>query len=141
MENQVEQAGDNTKQPQTGLKLTVRQTKALPYFLESASIHEVCRRANIGQSTFYRYMANDNFRAALEEARKQVTSSALMILKESFSKAAKTLVSLLDNPQVWVKLRASERILETVLQLREVEEIQGRLEEVEKIIVEKRLYR
>jgi hypothetical protein len=141
MENQVEQAGDNTKQPQTGLKLTVRQTKALPYFLESASIHEVCRRANIGQSTYYRYLADDNFMVALEEARKQVTSGALEILKGSFSKAAQTLVSLLDNPQVWVKLRASERILETVMRLKEVEEIENRLEEVERIIVERKLYR
>jgi AcrR family transcriptional regulator len=138
MENQPEGI---TKTVQTGAKLSRRQARTLPFCLQYNSPREIARAANISTASVYRYLADDNFRQALEAARKEVVSGALEILKGSFSKAAQTLVSLLENPQVWVKLRVSERILETVMQLREVEEIQGRLEEVEKIIVEKRLYR
>jgi hypothetical protein len=138
MENQ---SPDGIKDNQLLPKLPTRQAKALPSWLKFGSVREICSDAGIGQSTFYRYNKDKNFQAALEQARKEVVSGALEILKGSFSKAAQTLVSLLDNPQVWVKLRASERILETVMRLKEVEEIENRLEEVERIIVERKLYR
>ena len=138
MENQAQ--GD-IKTVQTGARLSGRQSRTLPFCLQYNSPREIARAANISTASVYRYLADDNFRQALEAARKEVVSGALEILKGSFSKAAQTLVALLDNPQVWVKLRSAERILETVMRLKETEEIQTRLEEVERIIVERKLYR
>ena len=132
---------DSTKTPQTALKLTSRQLKSLPFFLESASIEETCRRASLSQTTFYRWAANPNFKAALEEAKGRLYSDSFEKLKLSFSKATDVLIALMEDEQVWVKLRSAERILETGFRLKELEEIESRLAQVERVIFEKRIYR
>ena len=138
MENQ---SPDTPKGSQTLSKLTTRQAKALPYFLESASVHEICRRANISQASYYRYMANEDFGEALGVAKKELISGALGKLTNSLTKAAETLVSLLENPSPWIKMRAVERILDTVLRLKETNEIEEKLESLERIVLEKRTYK
>jgi len=132
---------DSPKIGQNTPKLSQRQLKAIPIFLESNSLIEVCKRANIGTSTYYRWMANPRFKEALQEARGNLYDASFEKLKLSFQKAADTLISLLENPQVWVKLRASERILETCFRLKELEEIESRLSSLERVIWEKKVFR
>jgi len=113
-------------------RLTGRQTKALPHFAASLSIEGACKAANISKETFYNWIKEPLFKAELERLRNEIVDDAVNQLKISTTKAAETLVSLLDREdRPAIQRAAANDILSHVMKFMELKEIEVRLQTLE----------
>ena len=79
-------------------KLSDRQRKAIPHFLQGGEVAECCRAAGISRPTFYAWLENEDFRAALECLQIEAVNYAAQTMRLHFSRATDTLIGLLDTP-------------------------------------------
>ena len=121
--------------------LSRRQKEAIPFLLGAKSVEEGCRNAGLSKATVFRWLRQDLFKSELEKARQELISQALLRLKESVSKAVEGLISLMDSSQEGTRFRAYEKALDFFFKNRELEDLEGRLAKVEKVVLEKRSYR
>lgn len=119
--------------------LTNKQIKTAASFLTSSSIEEVCRRSNISKATFYKWIKEDNFKAYLEQKRKEMVKDALDKLKLAVEKAVSVLVELTSSAHESIRRLASRDIIEYVLKSIELEDIEQRLKKIEGMILERNL--
>jgi len=66
------------------------------------------------------------------------TQYALNCLKAASSKAVEELIKLTGSAAVNIRLRACQTILDYTLKALEAEDIEGRLEEIERVVLERR---
>jgi hypothetical protein len=118
--------------------LTPKQIEAIPHLIGAKSIEAGCRRAKIAKATLYRWLKSDAFKSEMEKARESVIREALGRLKNAITVAVDGLVELARDKNKNVKIRACEKIIDLFLRVKEVEEIEGRLEKIESIIIERR---
>jgi hypothetical protein len=113
--------------------LTPRQEQALPHFAAGVAIERACRAARISKATAYAWLRQPTFRAAVAALREELTDHALDALKAAIGQAVETIATLAaDAESETVKLAAARAIIEHVLKVRELEDLAGRLEAVEK---------
>ena len=72
--------------------LSVRQLRALPCFLHSQSIEEICRQARISKCTYYQWLKEPAFRTELGKMRDELVTNAIESLKVHATRAVDTLV-------------------------------------------------
>lgn len=123
-----------TKEDQQGL--TKRQRDTIPFLAISSTYEEGRRKAGIGKTTLYRWLKNPEFKYAIQEERNKIVDEALIILKLNLTKAVNTLVGLLDekgNPEL--KRRVANDIIEHTFKVQELQELEGRLKEVERRVI------
>ena len=113
---------------------------AIAHIIASPSIEEASRRSSVSRATLHKWLKNDAFKAELRSKRDVVVNSALNTLKSAASQAVDELIELIKAPRAEVRLSASKCIIEYVLKSREIENIEQRLEKVERVILEKRTY-
>ena len=121
------------------VRLSAKQREAIVHLVGARSLEEGRKRARISKSTLFEWLRQPTFKEALEEARKEVIDEGLARLKSGVTQAIDSLLSLINDPVKWVRLRASEKILDTYLRLKEMEEFETRLQSIEKIVIERRL--
>lgn len=122
-------------------KLTNRQIQAITHFLTSSSIEETCRKANISKTTFYKWLKDETFKDFLEEKRKEMVKEALQRLQVSINKAVAVLIDLMSTGNESIRRLASRDIIGYALKSIEIQEIEERLEKVERLVLERRSYR
>jgi hypothetical protein len=98
------------------------------------SIDEGCRSAGITKQTWHNWMKDGGFKAEVDRQREAVISEALDGLKGSVRGAVEGLRSLLDVDEKNIRLRACGEVLDYFLKAREIEGIERRLDELEKIM-------
>ena len=125
----------------TNGQLSPKQRRLIPFIVNAHTVEQGCREAGVTATTFYQYMKEPPFARALREARDGAVSEAMESLKNATTKAVTELVSLLDSKDENIRRRASVDILNFVTKWREFSEIEGRLVNIERIVVERRLYR
>lgn len=109
-------------------KLSDKQKRALPFFIGCRRYDEACKAAGISRTTFYSWMEDPLFKTALAEVQKQALDNAVQILNGSITKAADTLIKLLDvkdNPGV-VRSTAND-IFNLVVKFDEISRFNTRL--------------
>lgn len=112
--------------------LTFRQRAILPLLVSGETIEEACRVASVNRTTFYRWMRQPHFKDALTSARDEAFVGAMARLKSTLTQAADTLVSLLQSNDENIKLRTADRVVTHALRISEIEDLQKRLEELER---------
>ena len=119
-------------------ELAPTQRRFLAALLESRTIAEAIRKANVSERSAYRWLKDEAFRAALEEAEARVLDEALRRLLNLQSKALDGLEAVLSDPQARHsdKLRAIDTILSHALRLREAAELERRISELEQKLAE-----
>jgi len=123
-----------------GNNLTNRQLLAIGQIIASKTLEEACRKAKISKGTLYAWLKDEAFRAELKHQRDEVLREALNLLKYALSKAVENLIDLMDSKQPYIKHRACKDIIEYSLKSIELENIEERLDKVEKIISARRVY-
>ncbi|MFC1592658.1 phBC6A51 family helix-turn-helix protein [Candidatus Omnitrophota bacterium] len=121
-------------------RLTNRQIKTIVNFLASSSIEETCRKSKISKATFYKWIKDDDFKSFLEEKRNEMIKGALDKLKLAIEKAVSVLIDLMLSGNESIRRLASKDIIEYVLKSIELENIEDRLNKIERLISEKRSY-
>jgi hypothetical protein len=125
-----EQTNPNQSERLQGL--TARQAQALPIFAASPTVEGACRKAGISKTTAYAWAKQPAFREALDAARTAILVQALGALKAATSQAVQTITHLAAKgvPES-VRLSAARTILESALRARELEDLDGRIKELE----------
>ncbi len=118
----------------TGQNLTRNQLKAIPLILEARSITEGVKKAGISKSTFYEWLKAPEFKTEFVRQRQELVGLALHELKTSTSEAVSVLRGLLKAEGESVRLRTAQAILENVLKSIEIENLEKRVEELERSI-------
>ena len=121
--------------------LTRKQIEAIPYLVGAKSLEEGCRKAKVAKTTLYQWLKNESFKTELERTRERVTREALDRLKAAITRAVEGLIHLAQDKNKSIRLRACEKVIDFFLKVKEADEIEGRLEKIEKIILERRTYR
>lgn len=121
------------------LKLTDRQLKAIPHIVSSPTYEEGCKKARINRTTLYKWLKEPEFKTELEKQRDEVAAEAFGVLSQSLTKAVETLVDLLDNKDDRLKRLTAKDVIDFIIRHKENEDLDKRLAEVEKLLVEKNL--
>ena len=121
--------------------LNDRQKRALPYLAVAPSIQSACRQAKIRTDTYYRWLKNPHFVAALKNQQNELVADAMNCLRANISRAVSTLVNLLDNENNFLKRSVANDIISHYLKHRELSEIEERLKTVEKLVLERKASR
>ena len=117
-------------------KLTARQLKAIPHIVGSPTYTEGCKKAKINKTTFYKWLKEPEFKAELDRQRDGVTAEAFGILSQALTKAVECLAGLLDNKDDRLKRLAAKDVIDFIIRHKENEDLDERLKEVEKRLVE-----
>jgi len=114
--------------------LTTRQIKALPFLAGAATHAEGCELAKVSRKTFYEWIKNPVFKAELAKLREQAVVDGMEVLKANFEKAVGALVEILATENEELKRRTACNIIDYVLKSKEFNDIEQRLDEIEKAI-------
>lgn len=115
--------------------LTYRQEKAIMLLLKNKKMEEVAQELGISTKTLYRWLKQDAFKERFAEVRQELFNEALNSLKTLTKQAIDTLDDILRNgTKETSRVTASKTVLELALRLKEVEELEQRVEELEKIV-------
>jgi hypothetical protein len=116
--------------------LTARQMRVIPYLLDAPSIEEGCKRARVSKVTVYAWLKEEIFPQELKRQRDELIERALDSLKANVRLATETLVNLLDSESESIKARAAEDILEFTIKAIEREELEKRIDALEKRLLQ-----
>lgn len=118
--------------------LSEKQTKAIVAILQSRTIAEGCRKAKISRETFYTWFKELAFRAEFERQRRELIDLSLHELKTSAGEAVEVLRKLLKARNENIRFKTATAIIESILKSIELEDLNKRIEVLEKAIPKKR---
>jgi len=122
-------------------KLTTRQLMTISHLINSSSIEEASQSARVSRTTIYKWLKDDCFNAELKDQRDEMIQGALDRLKWAITKATTELIKLMDSTKEETRRLACKDIIEYALRSIELEDIEQRLNKVERIILERKSYR
>ena len=124
---------------QSKSKLTPRQLKAIPHIVSSPTYTQGCKKAKINKTTLYKWLKEPKFKAELDRQRDEIAAEAFGVLSQGLTRAVETLVGLLDNKDDRLKRLAAKDVIDFIIRHKENEDLDERLKEVEKLLVQKKL--
>lgn len=96
-----------TKKHDAIAELTLRQQEAIVALLTCASVQEAADSVRIGRTTLYRWLKDETFHTAYQEARRQATAWVPDRLQGLVEKAVHTLEHILDDGEAPAPVRIS----------------------------------
>jgi len=119
-----------------GGKFGRKKEEATAALLTQRNIEEAAKSAGIGANTLLRWLKVPEFQAAYREARRAAFGQAVARLQQGTSAAATTLLKVLIDPltAASVKVRAAEAIFNHAAKAIEIEDIEARVAELERVV-------
>ncbi len=123
---QVNQNGQN-------LTLSRKQLKAIPVIISAKTITDGVKQAGISKTLFYEWMKTEAFRKEFVSRQNDLIDTALKELKGLSSEAVESLGKLLrESEKENIRLKTIALILDHTMKIKEFEDIEQRLTEIEK---------
>jgi hypothetical protein len=94
--------------------------------------------AGVSEATAYRRLANPAFRERVEKSRTDFWDRALGVMSKGAAESAIVLRKLLRSDDGRIKLQAAKVLIEQGMKVREVVELEQRLNELEKLVDEQK---
>lgn len=118
--------------------LSTKQSKAIAALLSSKTVLSAADLAGVSARTLTRWLADDDFKAALLEAESGAIDAATRRLIGLQGKAIDTLEETMADRQALpgIRMRAAQSILDFLMRLRDLRNIETRLAALEAIINE-----
>lgn len=121
-------------------QLSEKMQRLIPFIIGSHTVEAGCKEAGISTVTYYEYLKNELFAKELKRARDNAVGSAMETLKNATTKAVNELVTLLDSKDENIRRRAAVDVLTFITKWREFNEIEDRLVQIERIVIERKSY-
>ena len=102
--------------------------------MRHSSIEEASRDSKIARSTIYGWLKQDSFKNKLEQERKKLFEEGLNALKAATTKAAQTLIKLLDSKDRATRRLASKTIIDFAIRAVEMKELEERVSQLEELV-------
>jgi hypothetical protein len=118
--------------------LSAKQGKAIAALLSSKTVLGAAELAGVSARTLTRWLADDDFKAALLEAESEAIDAATRRLIGLQGAAIDTLQETLSDRKALpgIRMRAAQSILDFLMRLRDLRNIEKRLAALEAIISE-----
>ena len=115
-------------------KLSERQKKAIPFLVNAPTVEGGCKGAKISRETYYHWLSDPLFRDELKRARDQVIEEAMNVIKGNMTRAVNALVGLLNTKNEFPRRAVVNDILGHVLKSKELEDLERRIEALERSV-------
>lgn len=121
-------------------KISRKKERAIKALLECDTHAEAARAAGIGEVTLWRWMQETDFKEAFRKAKRRVLDQAITNLQKATGKAISALLSVVGDEKAPASARVSgaKVILEIAIKAVEIEDLEARVEEIEKAISNRR---
>lgn len=119
-------------------KVTNRQLLAISHIISSPSIEEASQKAKVSRGTIYKWLKDDDFCNELKSQRDKVINTTLERLKGAITQAVEELIKLTSAQKDEVRRLACNDIIAYTLKSLEIQNIEQRLDKIERIILEKK---
>jgi hypothetical protein len=117
-------------------KITRRQEAVIASLLEMPTMAAAAKGAGISEPTLRRWLLKPDFQDAYRQAKRQVVEQAVTVLQQATGDAVSTLrcVMLDKEAPASSRVAAAKTVLETAIKAVELEDLAGRIEELEQIL-------
>jgi hypothetical protein len=95
------------------------------------SIADVAEQAGLSRRTIELRLAEPAFRQLVAEFRGQLIATALGLLADNMTRAARAIANLLDSPEAHIRLRAARTLIHAGLRVRDSVELADRVQDLE----------
>ena len=102
-------------------------------------VAEIAERTGVGERTIHRWREDPAFRQLIRGYRAEMTERALGRLADGMTEAADTLRALLTAVSESIRLNAAKAVLEIGNKLHELQDIEQRIGDLERLLAEKQL--
>src|SRR5208282_3103502 len=122
-----------------GSKFQRRWTSAIAALLEADSLADAAARAKISERTLRRWLTDREFAQHYAQAKRQLLDSALSRLRSLARRSVDVLEGIAtdDKAPHASRVTAASRLLDGALRLLEVEDVENRLTELEKKVIQR----
>jgi len=122
-------------------KLSHKQEAVIGALISQHSISDAAKSAKIGKRTLWRWLKMENFKRAYLDARREVVTQAIVKIQAGMTAAAETLLEVMKSKKSSPSARvsAARTLLDFGLRAIEIEELELRVESLEKTIKENEL--
>lgn len=120
-------------------KLSTRQLNAIVALLNQPSVRSAAETVGCPERTLYSWLKQPAFAAAYREGRREATGQAIARLQQASSAAVAVLLRVMasDTTPVVARISAARTVLEFAVKAVELEDVQERLELLERRYAEK----
>lgn len=120
--------------------LPPKQTRAMLALLEHSTIKDAAASVGIGETTLWRWLQGQDFRAAYMEARREAVKQSIAHLQNATGEAVACLRGVMNSPTASdsAKVSAARAVLELALKAVEIEDLSERLAGLEKVVEQQR---
>ena len=126
---------DDNKQETADIGISTKQTRAIVCLLESKTVGEAAKKAQVGERTLYTWLSDVDFRKALKEAESETINLATRRLMTGQGQALDTLEVLMTKAKhESTRRQAAIDWLNMLLRFREQVDNESRLAELEEIV-------
>ena len=117
-----------------GSKFTQKMGAAVAALLTQRNVEEAARAAGIGTATLLRWQKLPEFKEAFREARRGAHQQSIARLQQATSAAVSTLLKVMVDSATpaSTKVRAADSVLDHSAKAIELEDIEARVEELER---------
>lgn len=123
-----------------GTKLPKKKHEAVIALLEHRTVKEAAQAVGIGEATLFRWLQVPEFQDAYRGGKRQIVNHAISRLQQATAEAVETLREIMkdnDKPPS-PRVTAAKTILDMAVKAVEIEDIQSRLEVLERIAFQQR---
>jgi hypothetical protein len=109
--------------------LPQKQTKAIVSLLNCRTVSEAATQAGVNESTVWRWMREESFQDALQEAKQRIVTQAIIQLQQATGEAVGTLRSIMDDGEAPASSRvtAAKTVLDMAVKAIKMEDLEARL--------------
>jgi hypothetical protein len=120
-------------------QLSPKQETAIGALIAQHSISDAAISAKIGKRTLWRWLRMENFKRAYLDARREVVTQAIVKIQAGMTGAVGTLLEVMKDQtsSPSARVSAARTLLDFGLKSIEIEELELRVEAIEKLIKEK----
>ncbi len=114
-------------------KLSRKQEVALSALLSTPSVTAAAEQSGMSETTLYRWLRDETFRQAYQEARHQLVSHGMGQLQKAFTEAVRSLREIVCDAAASPNARVSAArvTIENSLKALELEELESRISALE----------
>jgi hypothetical protein len=123
-----------------GQKLSRKKEQAIAALLSKPSIPEAAAEVGIGEKTLWRWLQVADFKDSYRAARREVVAHAIAQVQAGLGDAVKTLQDIMSDSDAPASARvsAARTMIDMGVKAVEVEDIEGRISKLEKLINERK---
>jgi len=123
-----------------GEKLSRKKDQAIVALITEPTMKAAADKIGITTPTLYKWLKLSEFKAAYREARREAVSVAITRLQQAATEAVEALRAIMNDASkpASARVAAARSILEMAIKAIEIEDLEVRIEELERLITNKK---